>query len=510
LEDADASLRRVVAIGAGPAGLTAAYELVRHAVPVVVLEASPDRVGGLARTERYRGFGFDIGGHRFFSKSAEIEELWTELLGSEMLECSRLSRIYYGQRFFDYPLKAWNVVRNLGVTNILLALASYLRAKLFPIRDARSFEDWTVNAFGRRLYRTFFKTYTEKVWGIPCSEISADWAAQRIKGLSLTSVLRSALLPRRRGPREKAIKTLVDAFRYPRHGPGQMWERAAALVAEKGGEVRLGVHVEEIVSDGGRVTEVGARTPSGTERFRGTDFLSTMPIRDLIEGFRPEPPPEVLRAARSLKYRDFLTVALIVDLDSVFPDNWIYVHDPSVRLGRIQNFKNWSRDMVPDAALTCLGLEYFCNEGDDLWASTDTELVALGRAELSKIGLVDPVHVVDGTVVRMRKAYTVYDERYSENVSVVRDFLSRHASNLQLIGRNGMHKYNNQDHAMMTGLLAARNILGGQFDVWRVNSDAEYHEEGPVEDSARAIPRPIPPIPGRRVVPAGRTDDIHQ
>ncbi len=501
---------RVVAIGAGPAGLTAAYELVKHGVAVTVLEASPERVGGLARTEKYKGFCFDIGGHRFFSKSREIEDLWTEILGEEMLERARLSRIYYRGRFFDYPLKAMNVLKNLGPVNVALAMASFAYAKLRPIRDARSFEAWTINSFGRRLYRTFFKTYTEKVWGIPCSEISADWAAQRIKGLSMVSLLKATLLPGRRGPREKVIKTLIDAFRYPKLGPGQMWETVTRLVRERGAEVRMGREVRRILRDGRGVTEVVAGAGAAQERHAGTHFLSSMPMRELIESLSPPPPDEVLKAARSLQYRDFLTVALIVDQPEAFPDNWIYIHDPSVRLGRVQNFKNWSPFMVPDPTLTCLGLEYFCSEGDDLWVRGDADLIALGRDELARIGLVDPARVTDGCVVRMKKAYPVYDDRYAEHVAVIRDFLGKATPNLQLIGRNGMHKYNNQDHAMMTGLLAARNILGGAFDVWKVNSDAEYHEEGEVSDAARAVPRPISPLPGRRVVPFGRRDDIHQ
>jgi protoporphyrinogen oxidase len=501
---------RVVAIGAGPAGLTAAYELTKRGAAVTVLEASPERVGGLARTEKYKGFCFDIGGHRFFSKSREIEELWTEILGSEMLERDRLSRIYYRGRFFDYPLKAMNVLKNLGPINVLLALLSYVSARLRPILNARSFEDWTINSFGRRLYRTFFKTYTEKVWGIPCSEISADWAAQRIKGLSMVSLLKATLLPQRRKPREKVIKTLIDAFRYPRYGPGQMWETVTRLVRERGGEVLMGCEVRRMLRDGKGVTEVVAVQNGEERRFAGTHFLSSMPMRELIEGLTPAVPAEVLQAARSLKYRDFLTVALIVDQAETFPDNWIYIHDPGVRLGRIQNFKNWSPFMVPDPRLTCLGLEYFCSEGDDLWTRSDPELIELGREELSRIGLVDKARIQDGRVVRMKKAYPVYDDDYARHVGLIRKFLEAELPNLQLIGRNGMHKYNNQDHAMMTGLLAARNILGGHFDVWRVNADAEYHEEGQIEDAARSVPRQTPPVPGQRVVPFGRRDDIHQ
>jgi protoporphyrinogen oxidase len=289
-----------------------------------------------------------------------------------------------------------------------------------------------------------------------------------------------------------------------------MWETVTRSVQERGGEVLLGAEASRIARDPGGIREVVAARDGREESFAATHFLSSMPMRELIEKFTPPAPPEVLEAARSLKYRDFLTVALIVDKEKVFPDNWIYIHDPTVRLGRIQNFKNWSPFMVPDSRLTCLGLEYFCSEGDDLWIRSDADLIELGRSELARIGLLDPARVIDGCVVRMKKAYPVYDDRYAEHVARIRRFLETETPNLQLIGRNGMHKYNNQDHAMMTGLLAARNILGGQFDVWKVNSDAEYHEEGEVQDSARALPRPIPPLPGRRVVPIGRTDDIHQ
>ena len=476
-------------IGGGPAGLTAAYELTKHGEPATVLEASPDRVGGIARTEQYKGFRFDIGGHRFFSKSQEVEDLWTEILGDAMLVRGRLSRIYYRHRFFDYPLKAMNVVRNLGPVNVFLSMASFLKAKLFPIKDARSFEAWTINSFGQRLYRTFFKTYTEKVWGIPCSEISADWAAQRIKGLSMISLLKATLLPKRKGPREKVIKTLIDQFRYPAHGPGQMWEVCTEQIRGRGSRVEMGVHVDGIERNGRGVAAVRGSRDGQPVRFEGTHFLSSMPIRELVEAFDPPAPSEVLAAARSLRYRDFLTIALIVDAPELFPDNWIYIHDPEVKLGRIQNFKNWSPQMVPDPKFTCLGLEYFVNEGDEVWSMADADLVELGKREVGKVGLVDPAKVVDGCVVRMKKAYPVYDDAYTQHVGVVRAFIEREAPNLQLIGRNGMHKYNNQDHAMMTALLAARNIMGGHFDVWKVNSDAEYHEEGEVQDSPRAIPK---------------------
>jgi protoporphyrinogen oxidase len=467
-------------MGAGPAGLTAAHELVKHRVPVTVLEKDERFVGGLARTVEYRGYRFDIGGHRFFSKNLEIEDLWTEILGSEMRECARLSRIYYRGHYFDYPLKVGNALQNLGPAETVRCVASYAWARLHPVRHPRSFEDWVSNQFGRRLFEIFFKTYTEKVWGIPTSQLSADWAAQRIKGLDGAALLRSALRWRRPSAsgskdRSQVIRTLIDRFRYPRLGPGQMWERVSALLQGRGGRVLLGREVVAVRHARGRVRRV--RTANG-EEFEGTDFVSTLPIRELVEALDPRPPGEVVRAASALSYRDFLTVALIVDRPRPFPDNWIYVHEPGVRVGRIQNFGAWSEDMLADRDRCCLGLEYFCFEGDGLWTSADQDLVARARRELAQLGMVREDEVVDGTVVRMTKAYPVYDEAYLEHLEVIRGWLARALPNLHLCGRNGLHRYNNQDHSMMTALVVARNILeGSDLDPWKVNGDAEYIEE---------------------------------
>ncbi len=481
---------RVVIIGAGPAGLTAGYELARHGYHAEVLEADARYVGGLARTVEYHGFRFDIGGHRFFSKNREIEALWTELLGTRMLECARLSRVYYRGRFFKYPLEPLDALKNLGPLEAVRSLISYIQVQRQPPAHITSFEDWVVSAFGRRLYEIFFKTYTEKVWGIPCSEISADWAAQRIRGLSLVSVMRSLLrVPNHNGA---VIKTLVDRFRYPAQGPGEMWEKTAAVIEEAGGAVRLGHPVFEIHRKDGRIIGVTSQNGAGPQTHAGDSFVSTMPLAELIAGFNPPPPESVLASARALRYRDFITVALVIDQAELFPDNWIYIHDPGVRVGRIQNFKNWSADMVPDPRFTVLGLEYFCSENDSLWSSTDDQLIALARKEIATLGLADKSKVVDGSVVRQPKAYPLYDHDYRTNVAKVREFLEVEAPNLQVAGRNGMHKYNNQDHAMLTGLMAARNIMGGSYDLWRVNSDAEYLEtEDSVTDSGRAVPNPI-------------------
>jgi protoporphyrinogen oxidase len=484
-----------VIAGGGPAGLTAAYELSKHGRPCVVLEADPRMVGGISRTDQYKGYRFDIGGHRFFSKSEEINRLWCEILGEEFLTRSRLSRIYYDRKFFHYPLKPLDALTKLGFLRSCRILASYLNARLFPIRPERSYEDWVVNRFGRELFEIFFKSYTEKVWGMPTSTISPDWAAQRIKDLSLVRAVTSALFGRWLAPRGEVIKTLIDRFHYPRLGPGQMWEVARDRIRAQGGAVHLDRRVVRVEHDGSRVTAFLARDGDGRKaRYLGGHFLSTLPVRDLIRAMSPPAPPEVVRAAEALKYRDYLTVVLIVDRAATFPDNWIYIHEPGVRLGRVQNFKNWSPDLVPDPTKTSLGLEYFCFEGDELWSLSDPELIALGRREIDAIGLASAAEVVDGCVVRMPKAYPVYDDEYQAHLAVIRGWL-RALGNLELAGRNGMHKYNNQDHSMMTALLAARNILGlGTFDTWKVNTDAEYHEDAADPESAnagRAVPQRV-------------------
>ena len=489
--------KRVVIMGAGPAGLTAAYELMRHDVPVTVVEKDPRQVGGLARTVEHEGYRFDIGGHRFFSKNTEVEDLWTEILGAEMLTRGRLSRIYYRGRFFAYPIKAVNALRNLGPVEGLLCLASYARARLTPIKNPKNLEEWVRNQFGWRLFNIFFKTYTEKVWGISTKELSADWAAQRIKSLDLWVVLRSALLPARKpSSRGDIVTTLIDRFRYPRLGPGQMWERVAEVCAAEGHPVLLGRSVKRIQHQAGRATAVVTETTDGRqETHHGTDFISSIPIRELIGRLDPAAPERVRKAADSLSYRDFISVALMIDRPDVFPDNWIYIHDPGVRVGRIQNFKNWSPDMVSDPTKTCLGLEYFCFEGDGLWTMPDAKLVDLAKKELAQLGICSAAEVFDGVVVRQQKAYPVYDDAYQANVGVVRDYLAAELPNLHLAGRNGMHKYNNQDHSMMTALLVARNIAtGSHLDPWKVNADAVYHEDvrvGERDPSGRQVPERV-------------------
>jgi protoporphyrinogen oxidase len=492
----DVSPDPVVIIGAGPAGLTAAYQLVSEGRPVRVIEQD-DQVGGIARTAEYKGFRFDIGGHRFFTKVAAVNDLWRAMLGKDFLRRPRLSRIYYDGKFFDYPLKPMNALFGLGIWNAVLAGGSYFWSHLKPIRPEVSVEDWVSNRFGRRLYRIFFKTYTEKVWGIPCNTISAQWAAQRIKGLSLWTAVTSMLFGRfKRG--NSQIKTLIDEFEYPRHGPGMMWEKFEKEISRRGGTIELRTPVRRLLHEHGRIVAVEIERGGRVERVPASAVLSTMPLRNLVHAMSPAAPPEVKAAADRLKYRDFITVALIIDSPDVFPDNWIYVHDEKVKLGRVQNFKNWSPEMVPDPKMTCLGLEYFCFEGDGLWTSADRDLIDLGRREMALIGLIDPSKVVDGTVVRMPKAYPVYDEGYEAALAVVRDYLSRF-ENLQVAGRNGMHKYNNQDHSMVTAMLAVQNLGGAANDVWAVNAEDEYHEEVDTKksgsDEVRAMRHTQPSVP---------------
>lgn len=465
-----------VIIGAGPAGLTAAYELGKRGLTSTVLEAS-DQVGGISKTVSYRGYRFDIGGHRFFSKVPLINELWHEILGEEFLLRPRISRIYYNQHFFDYPLKPLNALAGLGPLESFLIGLSYVKAKFFHIHAEKTFEQWVSNRFGYRLYSIFFKSYTEKVWGIPCSEISADWAAQRIKNLSLKQAVRNALFGAKYGIEGSMLTSLIEQFHYPRFGPGMMWERCRSLIESQGSQTVQGVKVERIQHRHGRVDCVSGRSASGEQlEYDGRHFVSTMPLRDLIHALDPLPPDEVLKAARGLRYRDYLTVVLVVDRESVFPDNWLYVHSPEVKLGRIQNYKNWSPYMVPDPSRTSLGLEYFLWDKDEEWSWPQERLIELGVRECAQIGLIDPREVKDGTVVRMEKAYPVYDQTYQDSVATIRKYLETF-SNLQTIGRNGLHRYNNQDHSMLTGVYAAGNILGEQHDVWSVNTEKEYHEE---------------------------------
>ena len=498
----------VAIIGAGPAGLTAAYLLTKAGKTVTVIEKDPHYVGGISRTVEHEGFRFDIGGHRFFSKSKEVVDLWNEILPDDFIERPRMSRIYYEGKFYSYPLRAFEALFNLGVWRSTACMASYARAKLFPKKDARSFQDWTINQFGAKLFGIFFKTYTEKVWGMPCDEISADWAAQRIKGLSLGGAVLDGLkrsLGLNRKPNDgMATKTLLESFRYPRKGPGMMWEAARDRIVEGGNDVLMAHGLKQLSQDsaGWRAVATG---PEGDRVIRASHVISSAPMRELAG--RIHPLPRTLPDALDLKYRDFLTVALMIRSEDLFPDNWIYIHDSKVKVGRIQNFRSWSPEMVPDPELACVGLEYFCFEGDGIWASPDDVLVDLAKKEMGILGLCDPETVEGGVVVRQEKAYPIYDDEYAAHVTAMRTELEAAYPTLHLVGRNGMHRYNNQDHAMMTAMLTVRNILAGErlYDVWAVNEDAEYHESGnegaapqiaPLDEdqkaalaSVRAVPR---------------------
>ncbi len=480
-------------IGAGPAGLTAAYELTKLGEGAMVLEMD-DIVGGIARTETYKGNYFDIGGHRFFTKVGLIQERWEEILGEEFLVRPRLSRIFYNGTFFDYPLKPLNALRGLGPVEAVRIGLSYLWVQAFPSKEEENFEQWVSNRFGKRLYEIFFKTYTEKVWGMSCTEIRADWAAQRIKNLDLLTAVRHALLGS--GKKGETVTTLIDSFYYPRLGPGMMWEHCREKLADRGVDTHFERKVEELERVGDRIVSLTTVSPRGErQRVEADHFISSMPIQALVRAIRPHAPDEVLDAADRLRYRDFLTVVLIVTNDEMFPDNWIYIHSAEVRVGRVQNFKNWSPHMVADPENSTLGLEYFVQENDDLWSADDEDLVALGTKEMAKLGLVREEDVIDGCVLRMPKAYPVYDQEYQDVLATIQEYLQG-IENLQPIGRNGLHRYNNQDHSMLTGIYAARNIAGASYDLWSVNVDQEYHEEIGEEEKGKA-----PSTGGDRLVP---------
>ena len=495
----------VLIIGAGPAGLTSGYLLSKAGLKVLAIERDPVYVGGISRTVRSKDFLFDIGGHRFFSKSKEVVDLWNELLPSDFIDRPRLSRIFYGNKYYAYPLKAFEALSNLGVFTSALCVLSYARAKAFPVKSPKTFHQWVANQFGEKLFSIFFKTYTEKVWGMDCDDISADWAAQRIKGLSLGHAIVDALgrsfglnrKPAAKLGEQGGVKTLLESFRYPRKGPGMMWEAAASKIKAQGGEVRMDRTLGKM--DWDPTAQIWTTTIIDGEGFeeivRSRHVISSAPITELSDSFAE--PLASAQQAKSLRYRDFVTVALITRAGKSFPDNWIYIHDPSVKVGRIQNFLSWSPEMAPEG-YACLGLEYFCFEGDGLWTSSDKDLVALATAEIGKIGLIRSEDVIDASVVRQPKAYPVYDDVYQANVEAVRQEIETRFPTLHLVGRNGMHKYNNQDHAMMTAMLTVENIIAGtrRYNVWQVKEDAEESEAGlsgaeEALKSERLVPRRV-------------------
>jgi protoporphyrinogen oxidase len=528
-----------VIIGAGPAGLTAALELERRSgIRPVILESGRE-MGGIARTVRYKGNRMDIGGHRFFSKSDRVMQWWLELMpveaGAEgavglryqgqqsevpwrdsgpdpksddlvMLVRQRKSRIYFLRRFFEYPIQlTFNTLRNLGAYRAMRCGMSYLRSALLPQREERSLEDFLINRFGRQLYLTFFKSYTEKVWGTPCNQISAEWGAQRIKGLSLKAVAVHFLkktFARGHGHdiAQKGTETsLIEKFLYPKFGPGQLWEHVAELVQAGGGEIHTGITIDRVRLEGKRVVAVEGVDESGSRfEFAGDHFFSTMPVRDLIRAMG-DVPREVREVSEGLQYRDFVTVGLLVKkLDVVekdgsrIKDNWIYIQESDVSVGRVQVFNNWSPWLVADPEKVWVGLEYFCNEGDALWNRSDEEMTRLAVEELARMGFVRPEDVEDSHVVRVPKTYPAYFGSY-DRFDEIRNFTDN-VENLFLIGRNGMHKYNNQDHSMLTAMTAVDNLLSGivsKNNIWEINTEMEYHEEKSEEPSKEPVGGPV-------------------
>lgn len=466
-------LKNVICIGAGPAGLTAAYELSRNGVQVLVLESDPEYVGGIARTHLYKGFRFDIGGHRFFSKSKEIEDLWTEILPDDFLIRPRSSKIFYQNKFFPYPLSPLITLIRLGPLESVNCLLSYLKARLSPVKAPSSFEDWMINRFGKRLFGIFFRTYTEKVWGRSCKDISSEWAEQRVQDFSLSSAIKTMLTPS--WLKLNSPKTLLSSFRYPRLGPGMLWEEAARKIIKNGGKIEMGAKVKTLTKNNSNWIVTWEKNGKLHET-ECSDVISTMPIRQLCHALSPE--PESTPEADKLEYRDFIIVALLVRAPVSFDDQWLYIHDTRVETCRVQNFRSWSPDLLPNKESNCLGLEYFCSEGDQLWSRSDTQLIELAKKEAEILGLVNPEAIFDACVVRRKKAYPVYSVDYATVVQKIRSDLQVNYPGLHLAGRNGMHRYNNQDHAMMTGLLNARNIMAGKiiFDPWNVNQDAGYLE----------------------------------
>lgn len=496
----DAEAGRVVIIGAGPAGLTAAYELGRHGRTATVLEAD-NVVGGISQTAQRDGWRFDLGGHRFFTKVQRVEDFWHEILeDDEFLQRPRKSRIYYQGKFYDYPIKPLNAFGNLGPVEAARCAMSYLWARARPPKEQSSLEDYIVANYGWRLYRHFFKTYSEKVWGVPTAELSADWGAQRIKGMSLFKAvwepLRARMVGRRRGSGQ--VTSLIEEFQYPKYGPGMMWERCREKVEAAGTKVIMATPVTQIRHEDGQAKVVISEHDGVKTEYPADHVISSMPFNLLLANMDPQPPAEVLEASENLRFRDFLTVALVVPAGKVpWDDNWIYIHDPGVKTMRIQNFGSWSPYLVKDGR-NVLGLEYTVLEGDESWNASDEDLIARGTKELEELGLVDASDVEAGYVVRVPKAYPVYDEGYKENAEVLRKWLEANVPNVHPVGRNGMHRYNNQDHSMYTAMLTVENIVDdANHDIWAVNVEEEYHEDkaGDTSQKKGSTGRDAPVLP---------------
>ncbi len=464
----------VVIIGTGPAGLACAYKLGKMGHPVCVIEKDSNP-GGLCQTINYKGFLFDIGGHRFLTKSKIIQEIWHEIIRSGLQRVIRLSRLYYRNRFFDYPLSFFKSFWNLGIIESFRCLSSYFYSRITKPGDDKTFEGWIINRFGRRIHEIFFESYTEKVWGIPCNAISSDWAIQRIQGLSLRIAIQKALIPKTR----KSPKTLSKSFFYPRKGPGEFFDKFKEVTSQSGAQFVFNREVTGIRHNKKKIVALEIERPNGNgkEEMSVEYLFSSMPLPNFVKSMVPSPPENILQAASRLRFRSFLTVNVILNKKNIFPDQWIYVHSPEVRLGRIQNYKNWSPAMTIDPEKTSLGLEYFCNEGDELWEKEDIELIDTGLQELERIGLVSRQHFITGFVVRRKDVYPVYTLDYRKHLALLRSYLDEF-SNLQFIGRAGLFRYSNSDHAMLTGLLAAENFLNhNSFDIWSIGTEQEYLEE---------------------------------
>jgi protoporphyrinogen oxidase len=475
-----------VVIGGGPAGLSAGYLLAKKGLPVVVLEAE-NQVGGIAKTAVRDGYRFDLGGHRFFTKAKEVDDLWHEIMREDFLERPRMSRIFWRSprgegKFLDYPLRGPDVMKKLGPLDLTRALMSYLWAAVKPKGREENFEQWVSNRFGKWLFNQFFKSYTEKVWGVPTSEIRADWAAQRIKNLSFFRAAYSAFF----GNKGNKVTSLIDKFNYPRYGPGQMWETMTDDIEKLGGHVLLETPATKLEFEGDRCVRV--HTPD--QVFEPSAVISSLPLRNAVGMSEPHPRPEVIAAARGLRYRDFLTVALVLDGEDLFPDNWIYIHDPNVNVGRIQNFRSWSPWMVPDPSKACVGLEFFCFAGDELWEMDDDKLVELGMRELEQLGLARRDQLEFGFVERVPKAYPMYDAEYANRVSTIRSWLDGLDNYIQ-VGRNGLHRYNNSDHSTLSAMRAVDNLVDGtDHDIWAVNAESAYHEEEQQDEQQPYIKAP--------------------
>ena len=467
-------------LGGGPAGLTAAYTLAARGLSGAVFEAD-GTVGGIAKTIEFKGYRFDLGGHRFFTKLQPVQRLWEEMLGADFMTRPRLSRIFYNGKFFAYPIAAKDVVGRLGLVEATRCALSYMWAARHRNTDAETFEEWVTARFGKRLYDAFFRSYTEKLWGIPGSEIRSLWAAQRIKNFSLGKAILSIL-----GVQREHVTSLIEEFRYPRLGPGQMWEAFADRVEKQGVPVHLNNRCISVRHTNDRVSSVVVRQNGDVFETAVDSVISSIALSDLVLSLDPPAPPSVIAAAQKLRYRDLVLVALMTTEPEPFPDNWIYLHDPGTRAGRVQNYGAWSSGMVRPGT-TCLGVEYFCFQGDEIWEMSDEQAVELATQELAAIGLIDPTKVVDGVKVLVPKAYPMYDSHFEGAVATIRTYLERF-ENLQTCGRNGLHRYNNQDHSMWTAILATLNIVdGAQHDVWSVNTEAEYHEESVSVESALSL-----------------------